>query len=1318
MIAPLLCAAVLCLAGEAGDREPVLGFVGLHGGAFERLEAAAPAAGVTLRYVEDDAIAAGGAPFHGLDAVVIQHVRDAKALALSLAAARAEDPELRVFALSGLRDLGAFAPEVVVENDPKLSAFYAAPRHENLEGLLLRLAALVTGGDDRSAEPLALEVGVLRHPARDEPFASGAELEEFMRQRGLDPETTPRVAVVAHVTHYLLQQPRVIAALVAEVERRGAFAFIAIDSEVAEYERLLPEARPDVAIHTCHATDRVEFREQVGIPHLHSAFFRGQSIAEWEESVQGLAPSEVVFHCATQELIGGIEPFATCGTLRGGGSEEDFTPIPDRIERIVGRALAHATLRRTPPSEKKLAIVYYDREASRASLMRGSPTGMFLNAPPSLLRALFALRDAGYQLEVPKDEDELIALAQRKGRVVGVSGPGEAIELAKTGEVPRVPLSLYRSWLDRNLSPRARAALEARWGEAPGTICVVPGEGGGEPSIVIPMIRLGNVVLLPQPLRGEAYDPSQTHERTTPPPHSYLAAYFWLRHEFGAAAVVHFGTHGSEFALPGKEVGPHRDDWTDIVFGELPNVAPWVMNNLGEAVLEKRRAFAVLVDHLVPPTTTAGLEPELESLHRDVDRFAQLDQGALRERLRETIGRKATEQRVDEDLSLDLRNGRPPTDDEIVAITDHLHEIEESLTPTSLHRLGVPPDDEARLPWLVHCGGEALIDALSTVHGIGPFDPEHGKETARGVALEILRRMLREGLSMADAIRAAGGRVEGEVDAALAAALDEAAQIDAGLEHTSDEITNLLAALDGKFVPPGPGNPPDRNPNAVPTGRNMYMLDPREIPTEESWAIGKQLADQLVARHLEEHGEYPRKVAFNLRASNTFRDYGVMEAQILWLVGCEPVRDKRGDVVDVSLVPREILGRPRIDVYVSGGSRYDDMLADRARLLDRAIRFAIDANEADNRVKQASEVRRGELIAAGVAAERAEVLARARIFGSAPGSTQSASYSYLVQRSGDWQDRGQLAEAWLETQGHAYTEGAWGEEAREAFVSALRDSQYVMRNWSDTTRGPTTDKYQWMHGGSLALAVEHVTGTAPRFVLSDLRDMDEVSLVDAEEALRRDFRVRALNAKWIRGMMQEGYAGADQLKVIASNAYGWETMRTDSVPDATFEKLADVYVRDSLDLGLREFFERENPWALQGIAETLLEAARKEMWAASDATVAELATLLVELREKHGEGGGLLTASNAALEAFVAEHAAPDDSATEAAAESTPQAAAAPAGAKLEPVEGVELAKAAAAEPRDESAVATDAPRGALYASLAALLLIAAGFVSRRGEAA
>jgi cobaltochelatase CobN len=417
----------------------------------------------------------------------------------------------------------------------------------------------------------------------------------------------------------------------------------------------------------------------------------------------------------------------------------------------------------------------------------------------------------------------------------------------------------------------------------------------------------------------------------------------------------------------------------------------------------------------------------------------------------------------------------------------------------------------------------------------------------------------------------------------------------------------------------------------------MYVMNPEEVPSPPSWEIGKQLVEQLLAEQLKTKGRYPRKVAFTLNSFATFQDYGVMESQILYLLGVRPVWDDRHRVVDVELIPAAQLGRPRIDVFISALGYYRDMLPTRMRLLDKAVRLVAALDEPGNQVYHNSAVVRGELQRQGVESSRAELLSRARIFGAPPGQIGSAGYYYLVERSGQWGTRDDLLDTYLSYSRYVYTESLWGHDAPEAYNRQIQGSEVLLRSWSDRTRSPLSNKYDWYVGGSLSLAIRKLTGQEPEWFLSDVRDPDRPTLRVAEDALSRDYRVRLFNRKWIEGMMREGYAGADQIAIHVSNTMGWKIMREASVNDETWNEIASVYVRDKLGLSLRQWFEAENPFAFQDMSEVLLESSRKGYWKAEPGMLREIAERYARSVLRHGEGGGLRGGGNRQLEQFVAQ---------------------------------------------------------------------------------
>lgn len=1292
---------------------------------LEVLQADAAAAGVIVQYLDDDELAQRRADLAPFTAVFVQHLRadSSEALGDLLLAARRQNPKLRAFALSGAPRNLSSKPEHqgLIERDEELQRYYGGSK-DNLRRLLQYARVRIAGQAGSVEPPLASAPMGAWHPQHQE-LMDLAQFEAFVQQRGADYATRPRVAVAVHTIHLQFQQPAVVQALVEALERHGLCAFGIVDSSeglaalAGRYEELLAALHPDAVVHTCHSTDRLDLRQRLDVPHLTSIFFRKKSIDAWAVSADGIDAAETVFQVAGQELLGAIEPQVGAGTRLGGGSDEAFTPIAERIDHLARRTAAWVALRHQANADKRIAVVYWDREMDKASLLRGSASGMFLNAPRSLLAVFERLQREGYRTDgAPADEAGLIEQLIGRGRQIPMADRDELEQLVQHGDPVLLPVAQYERWLQQYVPPSARAALEQRWGKAPGDIMVWR-DAEGRACFVIPRLQYGNLTLLPQPLRGEAHDNRAVHDKLTCPPHHYLATYLWLQHGLQADALVHFGTHGSELMLPGKAVGLGPDDWPDLCMGDLPDVYPWVVENLGEAMIAKRRAYAVLIGHQPAPTVDAGLSDALRNLHDDLEKWRSVAPGALRRQFQQACSRAITAQHLDLDLHLTATDG-VFDDAALQRVDDYLHDIMEQPVPTELHVLGQPPSGGLLVPYLTNCLRRAFLDHLAP--RFAGAVPEQRAEHLRPVAEQIVRGIVEQQLTPAAALLAAGAGASA-VSPELEKDFEVLQQLRHGLQQSGRELDALVHALAGAFVEPGPGRGPDRNPGVLPTGRNLYSLNPDEVPSHASWQLGKQLAETLLQQHRDEHGHYPQKVAFALSSFATFQDYGVMEAQILWLLGCEPVWDERNLVREVKVVPRQQLGRPRVDVLLSALSYYRDSLPSRMVLIDRAIRMVSDLDEADNQVRRGTEHNLAELQRRGVTAEAAAKLAPARIFGRAPGVMSSANYYYLVERSGDWDSRGELMEMYLANTSSVYTEGAWGEAARQAYETAMQGTEVVLRTWYDTSSSPLSNKYTWFTGGSLAQAIEHVTGRKPDYSFVDLRDPDNARIDKAEDALRRDFHARLFNRKWIEGMQQQGYAGADQIAVMVSNVFGWQVMREGSIRDDDFERIQSVFLDDSMQLGLREFFAKVNPFAEQEIAELLLEAARKQLWQHADPQrLRQIAERLQQSIRQHGKAGGIREAGNGKTSAFAAQLLAP------AAATAAASAARSPGGAV--PVE------AAAQPPPTPPMPDTDPPRetvrgqklepvasalprqfGPWLLAAGAALLFLIGFLRRRG---
>ena len=1246
----LLTGVISVLAGSAPARTgevtppPVssprltFGFVGLHGGMFDRLRSFEQVAGVKVVYLTDEDLSKKDQDLSSLDLIFLQHLpadKKERLLAL-LSGARARNPDFLALTCSSLPAdlLPELVKQGIVVSDPEIHRYYSTTK-DNLRRLLVYSAIKCCGRQGTIEPPLAVPPLLVYHPDFPSGFPDITAFQTWSAARGVSTVSlTNRILVVAHSMHLVFQQTQVVDALIRECEKQG-FLAVCITDGTPGWEAREAEFKPDVIIHTCHGSEDPKNREKMGVPHVSSLYTKFASQDSYLQSELGLASGELQHQITSQELLGTVEPLFVGATLQGGGSYEAIAPVAERVEHLVTRVSARIQLQKKPSSRKKIAIVYYDRSMGKSEMMRGTATGMFLNSPRSLLNVLQRLVHEGYGLvNPPETEDDLLGRMKDHGRQVGVWAPEVLDKLAASGKAILIPEETYRQWFETKIPQAQREQVIKQWGPPPGKFMVW--EKDGQKFIVIPRVDLGNVILVPQPLRGEAQTvtalSAQTHDKLTPPPHNYLATYFWFQEGFAADALVHFGTHGSEFLLPGKPEALVAGDWCDIIFGYLPNITLWIINNVGESTPVRRRSYATIIDHLTPPLVEAELSDELKNLHSDIQKWETVEEGALKGKFLESIVKQIRALKLDRELHL----AEPLAPEVIGQVLTYLETISNEMTPTSLHVLGQVPPRELLTPYLVRCAGSRFLTAFGKLPGPGagkavpPAELDLRKKTEETLDLVLSRK-----LTVEEALKSQGFTIAGELPKPVKEGFDLMLQMDSDFQKTGQEIDNLMLALNGRFVPPGPANSPDRNPGSIPTGRDMFVVNPEEIPTPQSWEIGKQLIDELLRENLKKKGSYPNKVAFSLSSFSSYRDYGVIESQIFYLMGVRPVWNAKRQVNEVEIIPASELKRPRIDVFLSARSYYRDQLPTRMTLIDKAVRKVAALDEPDNTVRQNTLRVKGELEQRGMSPERAGMLSQARMFGWPPGQNGSAWYYYLAEKTGEWNGREDLMRTYLEQCKYVYTENAWGENAPEAFDRTIQGSEMVIRSWADGVRSPLSDKYTWFIDGSLALAIKHLTGKEPDFYLADVRDSGKTRMIRSEDALQADFRVRLFNRRWIDGMMKEGYAGADQVAVHVSNMLGWTVMRENSVTAENWQEVTDVYVRDTKHLHIREWFDKENPHAFQGMTQTLLETVRKGYWKADEATIREIATAHAKSVIRYGNNGGLRGGGNHAFKDFL-----------------------------------------------------------------------------------
>jgi cobaltochelatase CobN len=457
------------------------------------------------------------------------------------------------------------------------------------------------------------------------------------------------------------------------------------------------------------------------------------------------------------------------------------------------------------------------------------------------------------------------------------------------------------------------------------------------------------------------------------------------------------------------------------------------------------------------------------------------------------------------------------------------------------------------------------------------------------------------------------------------------------LSGASDEFNAMNNGLAGGYIEPSSGGDPILNASALPTGRNMYAIDAEKTPSVAAWNIGKQLADTLLATHFEKNGKYPEKVSFTLWPSEFIHTQGATVAQILYLLGVEPVRDPFKRVKNLKLIPDDELGRPRIDIVVQSAGQLRDLAASRLALIERAVKMVADAEEGEQINFVAKGVRDAEkyLLDKGVAPLTARTNAYRRSFGGVNGAYGTAIMSQ-VEQGESWESDSDIAQQYIYNMGAAYGDSdSWSEFTPHLFAAALQNTEVVIQPRSSNTWGALSLDHVYEFMGGLNLAVREVTGKDPAAYFNDYRNPNKAKLETLNQTLWMELRSTLLNPKYITDLMAGEASSAETFAETFRNTYGWNVMKPDAIDDSVWNNLHQVYVEDSHELNVREFFEQENPYALQEMTGVMLETARKGLWKASKEQLLTLATLHTELVIKHEAGCGNFTCGNQSLQAFV-----------------------------------------------------------------------------------
>lgn len=934
--------------------------------------------------------------------------------------------------------------------------------------------------------------------------------------------------------------------------------------------------------------------------------FSGGNVVDWTSGNRGLSARDIAMNVALPEVDGRLLSRAV--SFKGSARKDPHTqadivgydPAPDRCDFVAQLAASWCRLRRTVRAERRVAIIFANYPNRDARL----GNGVGLDTPAGTVEVLRDLHERGYDIGIPfKDGEALITYLK--------AGPTNA-EIAGRELRETLSLDAYQDFFEC-LPASARDIITERWGRPEEDPFFLIEHN----AFALPVFKRGNFAIGLQPARGYNIDPqSSYHSPDLVPPHGYLAFYAWMRTAFDAHAIIHMGKHGNLEWLPGKAVALSGNCFPEAVLGPIPHIYPFIVNDPGEGTQAKRRAQAVIVDHLTPPLTRAESYGPLKDLELLVDEYfeaAGTDPRRIKV-LRQDILDLTQRIGLAKDCGIDTQDD---PDAALAKLDNYLCELKEMQIRDGLHVFGRSPEGQQREDLLVALArvprgrGEgadaslirALAKDLNLPETFDPLSCEMGVAWHGRKPTELAKTSDAVWRSQGDTVERlellASAIVRGEADAPGPATGEVLRWIESDVAPKLDasglaERTGVAIALDGRFLAPGSSGAPTRGrPDVLPTGRNFYSVDTRTVPTPAAWTLGWKSAQLLVETYAQEHGEYPKRLALSCWGTSNMRTGGDDIAQALALMGVRPQWDSASRrVTGFEIMSADLLDRPRVDVTLRISGFFRDAFPGLIDLVDSASRAvaALDEPASVNPLAEATAAERGSLIASGVTAEEAARRAGTRIFGSKPGA-YGAGLQALIDERG-WETEADLAEAYLTWGGYAYGAGSEGRPDRDGLERRLGTVQAIVHNQDNREHDLLDSDDYYQFEGGMAVAVRSLAGGAVPVYHNDHSRPEDPKVRKLEDEIGRVVRARVVNPKWIQGVMRHGYKGAFEMSATVDYLFAFSATAR-AVSDHHFDAVFEAYL---MDADVRSFLETANPDALQDIALRLSEAQQRGLW--------------------------------------------------------------------------------------------------------------------------
>ncbi len=1005
--------------------------------------------------------------------------------------------------------------------------------------------------------------------------------------------------------------------------------------------------------------------KNLNVPILHALYYSEGDEEIWRDDNVGVKFPMIAMSFIIPETLGYTDGLIIAAQDK---KTKKLMPIKEQLYSLANKAINISKLKQKSNKDKNIAIMYYNYPAGINNM-----GASFLNTPRTLELLLKNMKNKGYTT-ILKDSTWFEKEATKS--LKAYYEKGHDAQMLKDDVAALYPYDKYIKYF-RALPLKTQKIINKAW-KSPRYSKMIT-RVNGKRYFLIPRIKLGNLVILPQPRRGERVDKlslklkklkdedtSLWHNQKVPVNHSYLASYLYIKEAFKADALVHLGTHGTQEWMPGKERGLSVYDSALLPLGDLVVVYPYITNNVAEAMQAKRRGRATLISHQTPPFSISGTYKEVGEIMDYINQYKSVDDGMLASKLKEQITNLSLKLSMNKDIEFTKEDINKDFSKYLSKIEDYILGMSGSAQPLGMHTFGTYPKEEYLITTIMQMLGK---DFLKKADGELYFSKDY-KEITKSKAYIFVKNYALDKKDTKD------------LDNKELLVYLELAKEYIHNFKTNKETKNLLRALEGEFIETGIGGDPIRNPKSVPTGKNMYGFDPTKIPTKAAYETGKKLMKDFIENYYDEHGKYPTKLTFNLWSLESMRHYGVLESQILYAMGVKPIWNEtgisnsfiqnivkqflqnylgdslagffskavtmqriefllgltpdswllkpkkmlrhaakvhKGTVEDVEIIPYSQLKRPRIDTVISVTGLYRDTFPQAMLVLAKAVEKVAALKEDNNYLRINTLNIQQELKKQGLKRDDIKRLSTIRIFSNKTGSYGSGIAD--IDDTDKWDDESRLTDNYFETRGYYFGSDTkyWNEKMPKVdlYAKNLSGTQSVIFSRTSNLYGLLTSDDPYGYFGAISLAIRKLDGTNPKTYISNLRDPNNARLQSTAEFMSQELRSRYFHPKWIKAMKEEGYSGTTGVLDVVKNFWGWQVVDPSVVRDDQWNEFVEVYIDDKYNLDLKEWFTKNNPDSLAQIVEKMTEAYRKGYWKADEKTIKKLLELYKELENKY-----------------------------------------------------------------------------------------------------